>query len=141
VATDPNALGYFGFGYYKKNSQRLKALKVVNPKGNPIAPSVASVQKELYQPLSRPLFLYVNDKTLTQNKAFRSFVTSYLRHAQSLVEKADYIPLPPRTYRLVESKLYRHILGTSFGGTIPVGLTIGQVLERSFDQHKKPSYR
>jgi len=57
------------------------------------------------------------------------------------VEKADYIPLPPRTYRLVESKLYRHILGTSFGGNIPVGLTIGQVLERSFDQHKKPSYR
>jgi phosphate transport system substrate-binding protein len=57
------------------------------------------------------------------------------------VETADYIPLPPRTYRLVESKLYRHILGTSFGGTIPVGLTIGQVLERSFDQHKKPSYR
>ncbi len=141
VATDPNALGYFGFGYYKKNSQRLKAVRVVNSKGNPIAPSVASVQKELYQPLSRPLFLYVNDKTLNQNKAFRSFVTSYLRHAQSLVEKADYIPLPPRTYRLVESKLYRHILGTSFGGTIPVGLTIGQVLERSFDQHKKPSYR
>jgi len=141
VANHSNALGYFGYGYFKKNSKKLKALKIVNPSGNPILPSVSSVQKELYQPLSRPLFLYVNDSVLSKNKLFRNFVASYLRQAESLVEASNYIPLPSRTYRLVESKLYRHILGTSFGGDIPVGLTIGQVLERSFDQHKKPSYR
>lgn len=141
VISNKNALAYFGFGYYKNNSSNLKALKIVNPTGNPVAPSVVNVQKELYQPLSRPLFLYVNDRVLTNNKNFRNFVSFYLRRAEALVKEANYIPLPSRTYRLVESKLYRHILGSSFSGTIPVGLTIGQVLERSFDQHKKPAYR
>ncbi len=141
VIKNQNALAYFGFGYFKKNSSKLRALKVVNPKGNPVAPSIANVQKELYQPLSRPLFLYVNDRMLNNDKSLRNFVAFYLRRAESLVKEASYIPLPSRTYRLVESKLYRHILGSSFSGTIPVGLTIGQVLEQSFDQHKKPAYR
>jgi phosphate transport system substrate-binding protein len=41
----------------------------------------------------------------------------------------------------VESKLYRHILGTSFGGDLPVGLSIGEALRRSFDDTRKPEYR
>ena len=55
--------------------------------------------------------------------------------------KSNYIPLPDATYRLVESKKYRHILGTSFGGNLPVGLTIGQAIDRSFDQHKTEYHR
>ena len=55
--------------------------------------------------------------------------------------KSNYIPLPDATYRLVESKKYRHILGTSFCGNLPVGLTIGQAIDRSFDQHKTEYHR
>jgi phosphate transport system substrate-binding protein len=57
------------------------------------------------------------------------------------VEEAGYIPLPADTYRLVESKLYRHILGTSFGGDLPIGLTIGEALRRSFEDTRKEGYR
>ena len=51
------------------------------------------------------------------------------------------IPLPSDTYRIVESKLYNHILGTSFGGDLPVGLTIGEALRRSIDATRKPEFR
>ena len=68
-------------------------------------------------------------------------MSHYLRNIGSLVKRTNYIPLPESTYRLVDSKLYRHVLGTSFGGDLPVGLTIGQAIDRSFDQHKKPLHR
>ena len=38
-------------------------------------------------------------------------------------------------------KKYRHILGTSFGGDLPVGLTVGQAIDRSFDHHKTEFHR
>ena len=141
VAKNVNALGYFGFSYYQNNRSLLKAIRIVNPKGNAILPSVAAVQKEIYQPLSRPLFLYINDLSLRKKTPLRNFITFYLRNVEQLVKQSNYIPLQSATYRLVDSKLYRHILGSSFGGNIPVGMTIGQILQMSFDVHKKPQFR
>ena len=83
----------------------------------------------------------MNDQSLRRDKPFRQFISYYLRNIAKLVENSSYIPLPNATYRLVESKKYRHILGTSFGGDLPVGLTIGQAIDRSFDQHKTEYHR
>lgn len=141
VADHPQALAYFGYAYSKNNTDRLKAVKVINPKDNAVLPSIKSVQNEKYRPLYRPLFLYVNDQSLRNNKPFRQFISYYLRNISTLVSTSNYIHLPDSTYRLVESKKYRHILGTSFGGNLPVGLTIGQAIDRSFDQHKTEYHR
>ena len=141
VANNKEGLAYFGYAYYKNNTNKLKAIKIINPKDQAVMPSLKSVQNERYRPLSRPLFLYVNDNQLRTNKAFRQFIGFYLKNINSLVSKSNYIPLPDATYRLVESKKYRHILGTSFGGDLPVGLTIGQAIDRSFDQHKTKFHR
>lgn len=141
VADDPNAMGYLGFGYYRPNAERLKALAVASADGNAVAPSLQAVQDGSYQPLSRPLFIYVNDQEMRANDAIRSFVGFTVGNGLRFVEEAGSIPLPPDTYRLVESKLYRHILGTSFGGDLPVGLPIAEALRRSFDDTRKPEYR
>ena len=140
VAGNVNALGYFGFGYYNANRDRLRALAIVGPTG-PVAPTVATVQDGSYVPLSRPLFLYINDKELTANKALRNFVTMTVANGMGLAQSAGSIPLPASTYRLVESKLYRRVTGSSFGGDLPVGLSIGESLRRSFDQLKLPQFR
>lgn len=141
VMENKDALAYFGYAYFKNNAKSLKSVKIINPEGQATAPSRQSVQNEKYQPLARPLFLYVNDQALRKNKNFRQFVSYYLRNISSLVNSSNYIPLPDSTYRLVDAKLYRHILGTSFGGDLPVGLTIGQAIDRSFDQHKTSAHR
>jgi phosphate transport system substrate-binding protein len=140
-AKDPQALGYLGYGWFLSNAGRLKALAVVNPKGKAVQPSVQSVLQGRYQPLSRVLFVYVNDQALNERPEVRNFTSFLVRSAPSLVAKANYIPLPESTIRLVETKLYRRVLGTSFGGELPVGLTIGDALQRSFDQHKRPEFR
>jgi phosphate transport system substrate-binding protein len=140
VSSDVNALGYFGYGYYAANRSRLRSLAVVGPAGA-VAPSVAAVQRQRYLPLSRPLFLYVNDRQLRDRPELRRFVTFTLQNGLQLVKQAGFIPLPPDTYRLVETKLYRHVLGTAFGGDLPVGLSISQTLQRSLEALRKPAYR
>lgn len=140
VASDPNAIGYFGFGYYAGNRSRLRALTVVGPRGA-VAPTVATVQRETYVPLSRPLFLYVNDAALRRDELARHLLTHTLRNGAQLTQAAGFIPLPPSTYRLVETKLYRHVLGTAFGGALPVGEGLGSTLRRSLDSIKKPQFR
>ena len=141
VAKDPQALGYLGYGWFRSNAGQLKALAVVNPKGKAVQPSVQSVLQGKYQPLSRVLFVYVSDQALGQSPDVRNFTTFLVRNSPSLVAQANYIPLPESTIRVVETKLYRRVLGTSFGGELPVGLTIGDALQRSFDQHKRPEFR
>jgi phosphate transport system substrate-binding protein len=141
AAGDANAMAYFGFAYFKANADRLKPLAVVNPAGVAVLPSVKSAQDGSYKPLSRPLFVYVNDKQMRANDEIRSFVGFTVGNGLRLVEKAGYIPLPADTYRIVESKLYRHLLGTSFGGDLPVGLGISEALRRSFDDTRKPEFR
>ena len=141
VADDPNAMGYFGFAYYQGNRDRLKALAIAGPSGIAVPPSVKTAQDGSYKPLSRPLFIYVNDKQMRENDSIRSFVGFTVGNGLRFVEEAGYIPLPADTYRLVESKLYRHILGTSFGGDLPIGLTIGEALRKSFEDTRKEGYR
>ncbi len=140
VAQNPNALGYFGFSYYKANQSKLRALAVATSSG-PVNPSVANVQSGRYQPLSRPLFIYINDKALASKPDVQKFATFAVRNGLSLVGVAGDIPLPASTYQLVESKLYKRITGTAFSGDLPVGLSIGEALRRSFDANKLPQFR
>lgn len=140
VAGDPGALGYFGFAYYRANTERLRALAIGGPRGS-VEPSVANVQKERYVPLSRPLFVYVNDQALLDRPEVRRFLTYTLQRGLRFTEQAGAIPLPPSTYRVMESKLYRHVRGTAFGGDLPVGLSIGEALRRSIDRTRRPEYR
>src|SRR5512134_630002 len=63
VANDRNALGYFGFAYYIENQKKLKAVAIDGGKG-PVLPSAKSVEDGTYQPLSRPIFIYVSKKSL-----------------------------------------------------------------------------
>jgi phosphate transport system substrate-binding protein len=141
VAKNPNAMGYFGFAYYRANAQRLTALAIAQEGEQPVLPSVQAVQEGRYKPLSRPLFVYVNDKQMRTNDDIRSFVGFTVRNGLRFVAEAGYIPLPADTYRIVQSKLYRHILGTSFGGDLPVGLSFSDALRRSFDDTRKPEFR
>lgn len=140
VAGDRNAIGYFGFSYYAANRQRLRALSIVGPKGA-VAPSLASVQRETYLPLSRPLFLYVNDGSLRRNELARRFLTWTVRNGLRLTEQTGFIPLPSTTYQLVEAKLYRHVLGSAFAGELPVGQNLGDTLRRSLESVRRPQPR
>lgn len=140
VSRNPLALGYFGFDYYQSNRSILRALAVDGARG-PVLPSEASVQSSRYQPLSRPLFLYVSTAAMRREPEIRRFISFSLEHGGRLAREAGVIPLHDSTYRLVLSKFYRQVMGSAFAGDLPIGLSVGQTLQRSFDALKKPQYR
>ena len=140
VDQNPNALGYFGFSYYKTNQDNLRALGIVTPSGT-VIPSAASVQAGRYRPLSRPLFIYVNDAALASRPDLQKFTTFTINNGLRLAGKAGDFPLPASTYQLVQSKLYKRTTGSAFSGDLPIGLSIGDALRRSFDANKQPQFR
>ena len=140
VAKDRQALGYFGFDYYQANRKQLRALTVDGLRG-PAAPSIKAVQESRYLPLSRPLFYYISAKALNGNPNLRQFVNNSLQKGRKIAERAGMIPLQDSTYLLVTNKLYRNVLGSSFAGKLPIGLSVGQILKRSFNEQKQPQFR
>lgn len=127
VTRDRGALGYFGFAYYAENRNRLKAVAIDNGKG-PVQPSEQNVLNGTYQPLSRPIFIYVNAKS-AQRPEVRQFVTYYLNNAPALVKKVKYVPLPASAYKTILANFNRNRVGTVFGGKEAIGLTINQLLK------------
>jgi phosphate transport system substrate-binding protein len=128
IANDRNALGYFGFAYYAENQNRLKAVSIDGGKG-PVAPSAKTVEDGTYQPLSRPIFIYVNKKSMDKAEV-REFVEFYLKNAPTLVKQVKYVPLPQNIYTIAAEHLKKGKIGTMFGGEAEVGVKIDDLMKR-----------
>jgi phosphate transport system substrate-binding protein len=129
VARDVNALGYFGFAYYSENKDKLKAVPIVNDKGQAVEPSMDAVLKGSYQPLSRPIFIYVSAKALDKPEV-KEFVQYYMTHGATLAQEVKYVPLPASAYKTALDHVAKNKRGTVFGGTAEVGVTIEELLRR-----------
>jgi len=129
VARDANALGYFGFAYYVENKDKLKAVPIVNEKGNAVLPSLEAVEKGTYSPLARPIFIYVNAKALAKPEV-KEFVQFYMTHGAKLAKEVKYVPLPATAYKTAWDHVLHAKKGTVFGGTAEVGITIEELLRR-----------
>ncbi len=92
VADHKGALGYFGFSYYQANQSRLNALEIDGGRGC-VPPSVETVQDGTYTPLSRPLFVYVQQRALAERPEVRQFVRYLLRNQRAIAEHALFVPL------------------------------------------------
>ena len=128
VANDVNALGFFGYAYYSENSKKLKAVAIDNGKGA-VGPSEKTVLDGSYQPLSRPIYIYVSKKALAKPEV-REFAEFYLKNAPKLVKEVKYVPLPEKVYSVGTDRLKSGKGGTAFGGSSEVGVTIDDLVKR-----------
>ncbi|MCW5622010.1 MAG: PstS family phosphate ABC transporter substrate-binding protein [Burkholderiales bacterium] len=129
VARDVNALGYFGFAYYTENKDKLKAVPIASAAGKPaVYPSTENVENGSYQPLSRPIFIYISAKSL-QRPEVKQFLDFYMKNADALVREVKYVPLPQRVYQYNLEHIAKQQLGTRFGGENKVGLTIDDLVK------------
>jgi phosphate transport system substrate-binding protein len=130
VAHDKYAIGYFGLAYYVENKDKLKAVPIVN-KGTTkaVSPSLATVMDGTYQPLARPIFIYVAEKALTRPEV-KEFVTYYLSNAAKLTKQVGYVPLSKAHYDQAMKNFNGKKLGTGFGGKNEVGVRVDELLKR-----------
>ncbi len=138
IAGDEHALGYFGYAYYAENKDKLKAVPVVNPKtGQAVAPSPQTVNDGTYQPLSRPIFIYVNKKSYDGRLEVRTFVDYYLENGADLAAEVKYVPLPDESYAKGAQRLKQGQTGTVFAGHADVGVTINDLFTRQLTSEPK----
>lgn len=114
IEGDRNAIGFFGYAYYAANNEVLRSIPVVNPAtGQPVAPTLATIEDGSYAPFSRPLFIYVNKAALEQPHVL-AFCEFYLQHAGELSREVGYIGLPEALYARVLANLKAGRTGTQF---------------------------
>jgi phosphate transport system substrate-binding protein len=126
VENSKGGLGYFGFAYYAAHKDKLRAVPIDGGKG-PVEPSAENVVNGTYQPLSRPLFMYVKVSAAARPEV-QEFITFCLTKGAEYVSEVGYVPLPASAYKTVLQHFNERKVGTVFGGVPKVGLTIDQLL-------------
>lgn len=133
VASDASALGFFGLAWYEENRDRLRLVPVDDGRSDngagPILPSVTTVRDGTYQPLARPLFLYVALDALSRPEVVR-FLDFYLGEGRALAGEVGYIPLSDAAADLTRKRFTERKAGSVFSGGAQVGLTVEDLLTR-----------
>jgi phosphate transport system substrate-binding protein len=129
VGSNKGAIGYFGYAYYIGNKERIRAVPVTNKRGANVLPSTEAVIDGSYEPLSRPLFVYVRDTSAARPEV-KEFVTFLLGDGAALAKEVGYVPLPAQAYQLATKHFNDKKMGTVFGGVPEVGVTIDALLAR-----------
>jgi phosphate transport system substrate-binding protein len=131
VTGNVGGMAYFGYAYYEENKDKLRAIPISAKAGTPaIMPSAESVKNGSYQPLSRPLFLYVNATAAAFKPEVKAFINFYLEQAPTLVTEVKYVALPAEDYAAVKAHFKAMKPGTGFNGTPEVGIKISDLLGR-----------
>jgi phosphate transport system substrate-binding protein len=132
IAGDKFALGYLPYAYYAPNTSKLKAVGIAWDKNSikePVMPTLENVLAGTYNPLSRPLFIYVSRKSVDKPE-IKEFVEFYLQNASKFATEVRYVQLPDSAYQMAMERFRGMQIGTGFGGVPEVGLHIDEILKR-----------
>ncbi|NMG32094.1 PstS family phosphate ABC transporter substrate-binding protein [Aromatoleum evansii] len=131
VSRNKGGLGYFGLAYYLENKSKLRAVPVVAKGASAgVAPGFDTVMDGSYQPLARPIFIYVSAKAAAEKPEVKEFVEFYLKNAPQLVKEVKYVPLSAADYTHGVNNFAKGKTGTAFGGTPEVGIKVAELLKR-----------
>ncbi|MBN2081022.1 PstS family phosphate ABC transporter substrate-binding protein [bacterium] len=129
IAGDVGAIGYFGFAYYVENVDKLKIVPITH-EGKTVTPSAATINDGTYQPLSRPIFIYISTKAKDRPEV-AAFVHFYLENAEWLVPEVGYVELPPAVYELGLKHFDDGVTGSMFhGGGATVGVSLQELMSK-----------
>ena len=136
IAAEPDALGYFGYAYYQAHKDELKLVAVDNGHGC-VLPTPQTVADGTYQPLTRPLFLYISLAAASRPEV-KAFVRFYLSpESTQYVTSVGYVPLPAAALVTQASRFEKGTTGSTLGGH---GSVTGVALN-DFDDEEKAKDR
>ena len=129
VEANTNSLGFFGFAYYEENKDKLKVASIKNSNGDCVEPSTASIEDGSYNPLSRPIFVYVSKKAYEEKPQVKAFMEYQADAANGLIiSETGYIPLPDEINAKVQARLESMTTGTIYAGGSSVGVKLAEKL-------------
>ncbi len=127
IAGNKAAIGYFGLAYYSENTDKLKLLEVDDGTGC-VAPSTATVRDGTYQPLARPIYIYVEAEA-ARRPELAAFIEFYLSaEFRPVIESREvgYVELADGIYEVLTKRFQNGVTGTLW----PEGAEVGASLDR-----------
>jgi len=93
VQSETNAIGYLGFSYYSRNTDKVTALSIDNGNGC-VSPSLKTAKNGDYKPLSRPLFTYPKKSALAKEHVaeFARFYVEQSANSDLIADEIGYVP-------------------------------------------------
>lgn len=130
VAGDKGGIGYFGLAYFEENKDKLTGVKIKNAQGEFVEPTVPNAASGKYNPLSRPLFIYLNATKAAFDPKVKKFVDFYLKHAAKMSAEVGYVPFSNEEYAAITNHYKTLQTGTAFKKPA-IGLTVTEILSLS----------
>ena len=93
IQGDKNAIGFFGYAYYVANKDNLKAVTIGG-----VEPNSETIESGEYAPLSRPLFTYAKNESMTENEAAYNFMEYTIENAGEMADAVGYVAAPEEEY-------------------------------------------
>ena len=129
VESNENSLGFFGYAYYLENKDKLKVVSIKNSAGECVEPSEASISDGTYNPLSRPIFIYVKKEAYESKPEVKAFVDYQADPTNALIiSETGYTPMPADIVTKVQARLTAMTTGTIFEGDPAVGVKLSDKL-------------
>lgn len=93
VSKDKNAIGFFGYGYYANNKDKLSAVKIDFGQG-PVEPSLESIKEDGdYAEFTRPVFTYLNVNHAKEKPEVLDYAIYTMENAQEVAKETGFAPL------------------------------------------------
>ncbi|OCA91118.1 phosphate ABC transporter phosphate-binding protein [Bacillus sp. FJAT-27225] len=93
VSKDKNAIGFFGFGYYDSNKDKLSAVNVDFGNG-PVEPSLDTIKEDgAYAPFTRAVFTYLNEGHAKEKPQVLDYAIYMMENAQDVASETGFAPI------------------------------------------------
>lgn len=104
VASTRGATGYFGYTYFERYIDSLKAVAINDGHGC-VTPTPESARTGAFEPLSRPLYIYVSNAKYEERASVRAYVDFYIANLPAIVDAAQFISLDAQQYAKTQAVL------------------------------------
>lgn len=113
IAQDEDALGYFGYTYLSTNQDKIKAVAIskTDNVADAVAPNLETIRTGTYDPLSRPLFIYVTKKAIEKPHVAAFLKFYFSDEGQKLVEEAKAVRMSDDQLKATREKLDAALAG------------------------------
>lgn len=94
VSEDVNSIGFFGFGYYVNNQDKLQAVNVDFGDG-PIEPSLDTIAEDGdYANFTRPVFTYLNVNNAKDKEQVLDYAIYVMNNVNTFAGETGFAPIP-----------------------------------------------
>lgn len=129
VQNDKGGIGFLGYSYFVMNQDKMAAV-AIGDGASAVAPSTETIQGGSYQPLSRPLFIYVS-KAAAARPEVKAYIEMYLsKESRTILGEEGFVALPDAAYDLVAKRFTEGKTGSVFAGETLIGVKMEDILSK-----------